>query len=377
MKILFATHSPARPTGYGRVAAVLADALAAARHDVVVLGLGHPPGDQARRAYRVRPWASLEDVRALEAAVDEESPRLLITCGDPWMFPTVHDLRTRRPALRWLAYFPVDGYPLPSEWRPWVEAVDAPVVFCDFSRRVVHEGTGRSPSIVPHGVCTTTFAPGDKEAAKRRVGVAGHFVVGTVAANQQRKNLPALVKAFAAFAADKPDALLYLHTDVVGGFWDVQELINRFGLDARTRVTLNISPQRGAGVSDAVLSTIYNAMDVFVLPTMAEGFGLPILESQACGVPALATDFSSCPDLLPDPFCRLRVKATLVMARNAEQAVVDEADIAAKLDHLYRHPQERANRATTARQFAMNFEWRLMAARFVHAVEDAALLAKT
>ena len=34
------------------------------------------------------------------------------------------------------------------------------------------------------------------------------------------------------------------------------------------------------GVPDALLATVYNAMDVFVLPTMGEGFGLPIVESQ-------------------------------------------------------------------------------------------------
>jgi len=44
----------------------------------------------------------------------------------------------------------------------------------------------------------------DKGKAKKLANVAGHFVVGTVARNQQRKNLPALLKAFAKFSEGEP-----------------------------------------------------------------------------------------------------------------------------------------------------------------------------
>src|SRR5258705_13676914 len=74
---------------------------------------------------------------------------------------------------------------------------------------------------------------------------------------------------------------------------------------------------------------------------MAEGFGLPILEAQACGVPALVTDFSACRELAPDEFCRVRVSQTLIMARNFEQAIVDEGELAAKLGRLYADRAER------------------------------------
>jgi glycosyltransferase involved in cell wall biosynthesis len=98
---------------------------------------------------------------------------------------------------------------------------------------------------------------------------------------------------------------------------------------------------------------------------MAEGFGLPILESQACGVPALVTDFSACPELVPDAFCRLRVKETLIMARNFEQAIVDESDVAQKLEHLYRNRDQLARRGTDALNFARAFDWNSICPRFV------------
>lgn len=357
MTVLIATHSPALPTGYGRVCREVAAALHAAGHAVTVVGGGDIGGGGAGPdpfPYRVIPSPQGTAAEPVARALVEHRPQVLLTIGDPWMFEFLPDLPQRAGAT-WVAYFPVDGYPMPRAWVTWVAAVDVPVVFCRFTQDLIARATGRTPRLIYHGVDTATFAPAVKPDARRRVGLPPDaFVVGTVAANQQRKNLPALVKAFAAFAADKPDAWLYLHTRI-DGHWDIEELVERFGLTAHTRATLNLDPRRG--LPDELLATVYNAFDVFALPTMAEGFGLPILESQSCGVPALATDFSACPELLPDPFQRLRVARTIVMARNFEQAVVDEDDLAAKLDHLYRHPADRATLAAAGRRFAQTFDW--------------------
>jgi glycosyltransferase involved in cell wall biosynthesis len=360
--LLLVSHNPLLTTGYARVTSTLARAFVAAGHRVTVLGLGYQ-GEAHREPYRVLPWESTESAGELEAAVDGDRPGLVLTIGDPWMFEWLPALPARR-RVKWLAYFPVDGRPLPAAWAEWCRAPDDAVVFCDFSRGVVSEATGRSPYVIPHGVDTGTFRPLDKGWAKARVGVDGRFVVGTVAANQQRKNLPALIRAFAEFAEGKDDAILYLHTQIApGGYWEVDELVRRFGVEPKTRATLNLDPRRG--VPDETLATVYNSFDVFALPTMAEGFGLPILESQACGVPALVTDFSACPELVPEAFCRLRVAHTLIMARNFDQAVVDERDLADKLDRLYRDRRELARLACAAHAFARAFAWAEICERFV------------
>jgi glycosyltransferase involved in cell wall biosynthesis len=364
-KLLLVSHNPLLTTGYGRVTAVLASWLASAGHDVVVLALGYD-GEPFAGPYRMLRWSKTEAIGEIAASIQGERPDLLMTIGDPWMYERVPALPERR-HVRWLAYFPVDGYPLPAAWKTWVAAVDVPVVFCEFSRRVVAEATGISPHVIPHGVDIATFAPRDKAVARARVGVDGKFVVGTVAANQQRKNLPALLRAFAEFARDKDDALLYLHTRVAGGYWEIDELADRFGIEPKTRATLNLDPHRGVG--DEVLATIYNAMDVFVLPTMAEGFGLPIIESQACGVPALVTDFSACSELVPDDLCRLQVKGTLIMARNFEQAIVDERDIVEKLERLYGNRGQLAELSQRCLEFARGFEWRTACAKMAALVK--------
>lgn len=363
--VLIVSHNPLLTTGYGRVTAVLAEALAAAGDRVTVLGLGYE-GEAHERGYRILPWSGDGAGGDVAAAVAGGKPDVLLTIGDPWMFEAVPAV-SRAAGCRWLAYFPVDGAPLPGEWVEWVRAADLPVVFAEFSRRVVGEGTGVWPRVIPHGVDTGVFRPGDKGVAKARVGVGGRFVVGTVAANQQRKNLPALVRAFAEFARDKEDAILYLHTQIAAGaYWDIEALVRRFGVEPKTRATLNLDSRRG--VPDGTLATVYNAFDVFALPTMGEGFGLPILESQACGVPVLVTDCSACSELVPDGFCRVGVSGTLIMARNVEQAVVDEGELAGKLDQLYRDRRLLDELAGRSAAFARGFGWEGVCGRFVELI---------
>lgn len=354
-------------TGYGRVVKHLSRALVDGGHEVTILGLGgdiQPPSEIAR----VVAWSSVEDQAAIGRSIKSDRPELLITIGDPWMFDSLAQ-RSSHEGAKWLAYFPVDGRPLPGAWKNWIGATDRAVVFCEWTRELLQREIGLNPTVIPHGVDTSLFSPQVKQRAKVRVGVEGKFVVGCVAANQQRKNLPSLVKGFAAFARNKDDVILYLHTQI-DGYWDLQELVRQFEVEEKTRATLNLDPQKG--VNDEILATIYNSFDVFVLPTMAEGFGLPILESQACAVPTLVTDFSACSELVPDPFCRLRVKDTLIMARNFEQAIVDEADITAKLQRLYDDPQWRGALGEQARRFACGYQWADICPKFVDLVESLA-----
>ena len=359
-RIVLATHSPALASGYGRVARELARGLVEAGHEVTCLGMGHPPGVPTAAPFQIIPAPPMRAEDAIDEAIQSARPDVLLTVGDPWMFERVPQLATRS-TVTWVAYFPVDGVPLPEAWRRWVQAVDVPVVFAKYTQDLVAAATGRVPTLIYHGVDLRTFAPGDKNEAKRRIDAPGRLVVGCVAANQQRKNLPALVRAFARFAKGKDDVMLYLHTPLQG-CWDIPALIGQHGLDDKTRLTLGFDPAHG--LDDATLVTLYNAFDVFALPTMAEGFGLPILESQACGVVALATDFSACSELLPDPFQRLRVLTTLVMTRNFEQAVVDEEDLARKLEVLYRDRARCEAMGRASRQFALAFDWSVIRRQF-------------
>jgi glycosyltransferase involved in cell wall biosynthesis len=57
-------------------------------------------------------------------------------------------------------------------------------------------------------------------------------------------------------------------------------------------------------VEDGRLAELYNAADCFAFPSFAEGFGLPVLEAQACGCPVVSSNQASLPEIA-GPLCRL------------------------------------------------------------------------
>jgi len=233
-RILISSHSPTVTTGYGRVVRRLTHAFRSAGRDVAAAGFGYN-GEPHELPYPVFKLDSYDSPERLSVAVHEFSPDILLTLSDPWTFKYVPQMAQRK-SFKWIAYFPLDGQPFPADWKPWLENVDVPVVLSKFTQDCVAEATGRTPVLIYHGVDTQSFRPMDRGQAKELAHVSGHFVVGCVARNQQRKNLPALVKAFAQFAADKPDAVLYLHTQV-RGHWDLRagQAVRRGRQDARDR----------------------------------------------------------------------------------------------------------------------------------------------
>jgi glycosyltransferase involved in cell wall biosynthesis len=114
------------------------------------------------------------------------------------------------------------------------------------------------------------------------------LAVGTI---QPRKNYALLISAFSRIANDMPHNLV-----IVGGKgWLYETLLNQVdNLPDKERV-------RFPGfVTDADLPVLYSAADLFVFPSLYEGFGLPLLEAMACGVPVLSSNASSLPEVVDE-----------------------------------------------------------------------------
>lgn len=376
VKMVMMSDSPTVTTGYGRVMSVLAPAFHELGVDLTVIGWGYR-GEPHDYPFTIIPCNAQADrfgEDILGEFIRHERPDILFTLGDPWMTEFVPDL-DERTAVMWVSYFPIDGYPIPKQWESWIKNIDVPIVFSRFAQNLVEGVLGRKPPLIYHGVDTGTFQVLDKEECQRNIlGFDDKFIVGTVARNQPRKNLPALVRAFAEFAKNKEDVGLYMHTQIRDVGWNVDELVERFGLHEKAYCTDNFVAMKG--IPDSELNRLYSMFDLFVLPTMSEGFGLPIIEAQACGTPVLVTDFSACPELVVNRNQLIRVKDTIIMGRNIEQAIVDEADMVRKMNYYYsewkRNTEMLPKLAAEGRKKAESMAWSIQVKEFARMLEQVA-----
>jgi glycosyltransferase involved in cell wall biosynthesis len=85
---------------------------------------------------------------------------------------------------------------------------------------------------------------------------------------------------------------LVITGDSIWGENEIQKYINGNQLRERVKI-LGYVPEED-------LIALYSAADLFIYLSLYEGFGLPILEAQACGCPVLTSDITSCPEVAGD-----------------------------------------------------------------------------
>ena len=123
--------------------------------------------------------------------------------------------------------------------------------------------------------------------------------------------LDRLLMGFARFSKDKNDVKLLLHTETVPPDcpgWDIRTLMDRFqDLDPElvkgdkvnfTKDKMDIVTRQRIDAKRMV--TVYNIFDLFCYATGGEGFGMPGIECQSCGVPIIMTDCTTGPELCGD-----------------------------------------------------------------------------
>lgn len=135
---------------------------------------------------------------------------------------------------------------------------------------------------LPHGINLSVFRPTDMSDSTRLVTRKHVFdtkldkVWGCVMTNQARKHWPTVLRALKL----SPGVFLWAHTDQVLGYWNLVALAYELGVSDRVLFDMF---QR----TDPDMAYFYSLCDVTLLISGGEGFGYPIAESLACGVPVV------------------------------------------------------------------------------------------
>ena len=160
---------------------------------------------------------------------------------------------------------------------------------------VRHLGLSEDLVTVTHHGCEPRFHPAADPASLRavtaRYGLPSRYVlaVGTL---EPRKNLTTLLKAFARLRrAGEVDPALRLVLAGARGWLDepIFRTVRSLGLDVVVHFP--------GFIDDDDLPDLYRGAELFVFPSLYEGFGLPPLEAMACGVPVVTSNTSSMPEV--------------------------------------------------------------------------------
>lgn len=200
---------------------------------------------------------------------------------------------------------PVHLDPLPFDYLELMSLPNVrPLTVAEFARARLEEH-GIAASTIPHGIDPAMLRAADRlstAGARERLGLpTDAFVVTTVGVNgdwrTNRKSWPELAQAVARAQHACRDLVWHVHspgTDALGGI-EFEHLIDAAGVDARRfhRTDPDIEPLDGAD-----MAAIYRAADVLALTSGGEGFGIPVIEAQGCGIPVVVSDFSAQPELV-------------------------------------------------------------------------------
>jgi len=158
-----------------------------------------------------------------------------------------------------------------------------------------------------------------------RFGICGPYVFN-IGGVDVRKNLPALLRAFSELLPDIPESAQL----VIGGaphsanptvFPPLEPVIRGLGLEARVVLTGRIPEEDKIALTQGAA--------VYVTPSLYEGFGLSALEAMGCGVPVIAANRTSLPEVVGD--AGLLVEPRVEPLAEAMRAVLADPNLAGTL----------------------------------------------
>jgi glycosyltransferase involved in cell wall biosynthesis len=234
------------------------------------------------------------------------------------------------------------------------------VVHSEAFRRLLVEGYGVRPwdvHVVPPGVDLVQFSPGDREAARKRLGIpASSNVVASVRRLVTRMGIGHLLDACAHLEEGTRSRLVLL----IGGEGPERPRLEaraaELGLCAQVRFLGRLSEER--------LPDVYRAADLCVVPSLElEGFGLVVLEALACGTPVIASDVGGLSEALGD------------LDRSLLVPPGDVGRLAERMERALARPESLPG-AARCRRRAERFSWGASAERHVD-VYRRAVAAKT
>lgn len=300
MKIMFVGPAPWIPSGYGKQIGIWANKFTEEGHEVEILcsyGLGGSPFTW--NGIRVWPTHPDADFTHVVDVYRHSRPDVAIFLRD---VREINPEVLREGGVKMAFWCPIDSEPMCLADRIIIQnSGGTPIAMSKFGKKMLREAKF-APLYVPHGINTvSTFYPPNvsKEDVKQSYGVGPEeFVIGINATNKdsERKAWAEQLEAFKIFHDKYPNSYLLLHTQTQDVGANLEVLIFELGIGEFVGTTEQFMLRQGL-ITDQMMRLWYWAVDLLSNCSQGEGFGIPIIEAQSCGVPVVVNNCSSMPEI--------------------------------------------------------------------------------
>lgn len=265
-----------------------------------------------------------------ESVCLEFQPDIVFDIRDFWMTEFINRSPYRN-CFKFVLMPTVDAAPQARQWIDMYIKTDAIFSYSEWAGEVLQEQTGGKINYLGTAspCANKDYIPIPQKEARDQLGLSHDIkIIGTVMRNQRRKLYPDLFASFRLFlekVKDPDNYFLYCHTYYPDLGWDIPELLQDYDLSSKVLFTyicretgkvfssLYCGPKTESpftrtfcaemcnvriGATTQQLSLINNCFDLYIQYANSEGFGIPLVEAAACGIPIAAINYSAMSSIL-------------------------------------------------------------------------------
>lgn len=266
---------------------------------------------------------------------------------------------SEHPVYMWA---PIDTWPIPQQEMAMYGRAAHIMVPSKWGQKVLRDQDVKA-DYIPCGIDLETYNISAEGRSRWREQIRpaltdDTFLIGSVGLNTgspDRKGYGYEFDAIKEFSKRHDDFRVYIHTNAHGdaGATDLVMLRQEFGLQDTVCFSRPAGP---LGETTMFMRDMYNAFDVLLHCGIAEGFGVPVIEAQACGTPVIANDCTSMSELLSEHCYRSAPSGDFVCATASRVALPSVPNLLEQMEIAYEDWKSKKHDRFRIRENAQRFE---------------------
>ena len=288
----------------------------------------------------------------------------IITLVDVWVMG-MQDTR-----LKWFPWTNIDHSPMPPNVYKVLSThsgIYKPIAISRYGEREMKR-LDIDCFYVPHMINCEVFHPSAEIRGKQRenLGWANKFVIGQVGTNvRERKNWTASFLALSKFSKYHDDVVMYCHTNPGETRGRNLQVLRESLMIQDITFFPSMTEMLLAGITDATMNNMYNSLDVLLHPSKGEGFGIPILEAESCGVPVIVSNNTAQPELCGGGWI-LKDMRPEFDEQSAWEGAANPDEIVEYLEQAYQEKKsgKLAERKMAAREKALEYDCEIVMEKY-------------